>query len=449
MTTDRLPPNNPEAERALLGCAILGASIVMPEIRSTVSPDAFFDIRHRALWLSAVSLFDAQRPIDEVSIVSALRQSSELEGVGGIPFISELLNAAPSPHAWSHYLEDLNQSLICRRLIQHATQLTARAYESPKDIEALLSTVESECLNIRQFATPKAEFVDWREVRRKTMDYYESAMSEQGRTGLRTGFSDLDRIIGGLRSQEFIVLAGTPSSGKTSLALNIARNAAVTQSIKTGVVSLETSGFKVVHRMNCIASGASGARLLNGLPLESDISMLGAASKELSTIGKHLLIYDRGAVNSSQAVSMMRRQYAQGARLFVLDYLQLLDAPQKTSNGNERMTLVSKAIKGAAKELDCPVIAISSLNRQSAKEGRAPTRSDLRETGQLEFDADVIILLHPNSDDPETRTVNVNVDKNKDGETGKVELMFFPPCMRFKNAAIEYQQKPTKNQHND
>lgn len=447
---DRLPPNNPEAERGMLGCIILESKVVMPEIRAILPPESFYDLRNQSVYRMACELFDSGKAADEFTILCELKKAG-LQTEVPMEYINALPQSSPSAYNWPTYLEELQRDMILRRLIRNGTDIAARAYDAPRDIEPLLASFEAESLAVRQYATPQAEFVDFTAMQKRLLAEYTEAMTDSGRKGLKTGFDDLDRIVGGLRAQEFIVLAGSPSSGKTSLALNIARNAAIKQQIQTGIVSLETSGYKVVHRLNCIASGASGARLLNGRPLEDDLKKLAGATSALKTIGEHLLIYDRGAVNSSQAVAMMRRQYAKGARLFILDYLQLLDAPQKTNSGNERMTLVSKAIKGAAKELDCPIIAISSLNRNAAKENRAPTRSDLRETGQLEFDADVIILLHPtNPQDNEVRTVEVNVDKNKDGETAKTELRFFPQCMQFENASkIQPQDVPKHRQHND
>lgn len=432
--SDELPPNNPMSERGLLACVMQDYEMVMPEIRSI--PEAvFYDERHRIAFRAICESFDSERPCDEVGVIIALRQMGLLEQLGGMAWVSELVSSSPSPHNWSTYFEDLKRDMILRKTIQFGVSIKDRALKSTGSVSEILDAVETESLAIRQFVTPRATLVDWKTMRRKCMADYEAAMTEAGRSGLRTGFPDLDRVIGGLRAQEFIVLAGSPSAGKTSLALNVAANAALEQNTKTGIISLETSGYKVVHRFTCIASGASGARLLNGRPLEGDMDALSKCQNNMGTISEHVHIYDGGAANVGECVSMMRKLYSKGCRLFIVDYLQLLDANQKTNNGNERMTLVSKAIKGAAKELDCPVIGISSLNRQAAKENRAPVRSDLRETGQLEFDADVIILLHPRSQDSKIRTIEVNVDKNKDGETGKLDLMFFPECMRFKSAS--------------
>lgn len=443
---ETLPPHDIEAERGMLGAILIDGAIVMPEVRHVLPAEAFYDFRNREVWESACELFDQQNDCTQAGLVFSMRKSGKSEELASFPVMASLVNDCHSAHNWPVYLEELQNHLILRRLIRHGSDVSTRALQKPEDVQGLLSWVERESLAIRQYATPKSEFVDFKAMRLKTLDEYQNAMTSDGRKGLNTGFPDLDYLIGGLRAQEFIILAGTPSSGKTSLALNIAKNA-VKQGVKTGMVSLETSGYKLVHRLNCIVSGASGSRLLNGRPIQEDMDKLTNASVKLKEVGEHVLIYDKGANNCAQAVAMMRRLYAKGCRLFILDYLQLLDAPQKTSNGNERMTLVSKAMKAAAKELDCPLIAISSLNRQSAKDGRAPTRTDLRETGQLEFDADVIILLHSDGNNPACRTVSVNVDKNKDGETGKCELLFYPPSMQFESVAKINETDIPRNHH--
>jgi replicative DNA helicase len=249
-----------------------------------------------------------------------------------------------------------------------------------------------------------------------------------------------------LREQEFIVLAGSPSSGKTSLALNIAVNAALRSDTKSAVISLETSGIKVVHRLNCIVSGASGQNLLNGTPTEGDLLKMSRKSKDMRIVGERVSIYDKSGLTPRQCLSVMRQAYADGARLFIVDYLQLLDAGQNTKGSYEKASYLSKAMKMAAKELNSPIICVASLNRASAREGREPNMSDLRDSGQIEYDADKIILLHALDNAEDARTVQAHVAKNKDGMTGKATLSFLPECMQFRNAIIDYEEpKPTNN----
>lgn len=440
---DRLPPHSEASEQAALGCIMLSPADAIGECleRFRGISEVFYDVRHQTIFETFIALHDDRIPIDSVTVYQRLKDSGHLVHAGGLDYVNSLPNFAPSSWNLPTYLETILDKYALRKLIQTCGQASAAAFDAV-ETTSLLDQFERDALSLRQFHMPAAQFVDFTAMRRKTMDEYEAALSQEGKKGLRTGFTELDRIIGGLRAQEFIVLAGSPSAGKTSLAFNIAINAAIKQGIMTGIISLETSGFKVVHRMNCIASGANGARLLNGIPQEQDMSNLSAAAKTLATVGKHVLIYDRGGVNAPQCVAMMRRLYAKGCRLFIVDYLQLLDAGQRTNNGNERMTLVSKSMKAAAKELDCPLIGISSLNRSAAKENRPPNRSDLRETGQLEFDADVIILLHTKEDNKDIRIIEANVDKNKDGETAKCDLAFMPYCMRFKDAQINSNDQP-------
>lgn len=431
---DRLLPNNPEAERGILGCVLLDSGAIMPEIRHVLPEDAFYDGRHQILWRALCELFDEQKVCDSITVYSKLRTENKIDDAGGFSYLSALPDASASSLAWRDYVALAQKDMLLRRAIRFGSELVGSAYETSRDVDSFLDAMESDCLAIRRDMVKQSQGVDWKVMRKRTMDEYQEALSQNGRKGLKTGFTDLDIIMGGLREQEFILIAGSPSSGKTSLALNIIKNASK-QGVKSGLLTLETSGFLIVHRLNCIVSRADGARLLNGTPLERDINLLVSATSELEKIGANLIIHDETVSNCAQAASVLRWMHSQGARLFVVDYLQLLDAPFRTSNGNERMTAVSKAMKNAAKELNCPLIAISSLNRESAKEQRAPRRSDLRESGQLEFDANVILLLHPEDYAQDGRTIHVNVDKNKDGETGKVQLVFLPSCMRFEDAS--------------
>lgn len=443
---EKLPPHNDKAERGLLSCVMLDRHKVMPELRHVVDREIFYDLRHAAIWDAACKLHDAQMNVDYATIETQLKESG---ADISIPYLVEIMEGTPTSANWPTFLAKLQSAHVLRSIIKISTEFSARAFESGADAGKLQEQFEQSSLSIRGSLNKKHSFADNTALRSKLLADYSSAMDGVV-SGIKTGFPDLDFRMGALKEQEFIVLAGTPSSGKTSLVLNILVRAAKQHGTKSAIISLETSSEKIMHRLNAIVSGASGERMASGRPTAQDLCRMESAGQEIKKISDSILIYDQSGLTPRQCVSVFRQAYSSGARLFVVDYLQLLQAGFGAKGAYEKMTEISKAMKNAAKELQTPVICIASLNRRSNQEQRAPMISDLRDSGQIEYDADKIILLHSDDTGPEARTVLVNLAKNKDGGTGSIKLVFFPDNMQFHDASkIDDNDVPTRKVHND
>lgn len=443
---DVLPPHDEAAEKALLGCIMLKPD-VMAELRSQVIPELFYALKNRMIWDACCEIVDSGSRLDSVTLSIRLTSQHVLDKIG-LDYIGALEDFTPSGHNWAEYLGQLRECYALRSIIRQCTEYAGRAQDRSNASTAILDAFELETANIRMGIAPGRDFADNTAIGKQLMTDYQAAMDCQVKPGLQTGFADLDNIIGGMKPQDLIVVAGSPSAGKTSLVLNIAQHVALEAGVTVGVVSLETSAKKLLHRNNCSIARVNGGRLMTGKPQNQDLDRLFASSKTIKKSHAKLIISDRGGLTAYHAASLMRRQHQKGARLFILDYLQLLRIEGKSGNRNEEVGKISNVMKAVAKELDCPVIVICAINRSSERENRAPKMSDLRESGQLEFDADICLLLHPQDQNQDVRTVEVNVAKNKDGETGKINLTFFPPEMRFESAARFSQDDIPQNHKN-
>lgn len=434
---DRLPPHSTEAESAALGCILMAPSETMEEFALQVKAgvEVFYDLRNQTIYQAMLNLFNAKRPIDMVSVVQELKRMQRLDECGGLPYITTLPDTVPSAANLSYYTEVLNEKYVLRRILRMCGDFSQKVYDYSGTHENLLDLFERDSLGIRQSIEQGRDLADVPAIQKELMHDYEEAMHHQKRPGISTGFEELDRIVGGLQPQDLILVGASPSSGKTSLALNIAEHAILEQGLKVGIISLETSTKKLLHRVNCSLARVDGSRFMCGAATADELNRLvrqSSKSGKITRFGQNVMISDRGNLSVTQAAGIFRVMYKNGARLFILDYLQLLTSGQRNVGRRvEEMTLVSTGLKGIAKDLNCPVIVVCSINRDPEKENRPPRMADLRDSGQLEFDADKGILLHRKDNDDETRTVSVNVAKNKDGRTASTDLIFIPPELRF------------------
>lgn len=436
---DRLPPHSIEAEQGTLGCILLSPNDCMEQFSLLVKAgcEIFYDLRHQTIFRAMLALFDAKKPIDTVSLAEVIRKTDSFEDVGGFAYLSDLTNATPTAGNLGYYVEILNEKYACRRILRTCIETVARVYDHTGSFESLLSRFETDSLAVRQSVERGLDSTDLNATLRELLLDYQDAIESGRRPGIATGFEEVDRIIGGFKPQDLVLIGASPSSGKTAFVLNIMEHAILHQGQKVGVASLETSSKKVLHRIISSVAKVNGARFLRGTANQDDLSKVIKAtgkSGPITHIIQNLMVSDQGALNVAQVGAKFRRFYKEGARLFILDYLQLLSSG-KNNNARrvEEMTLVSTGLKGIAKDLNCPLLVVSSINREAMKEDRKPRLSDLRDTGQLEFDADVVILLDRMDNADDIRTVNVDVAKNKEGPIGECKLNFYPPEMRFES----------------
>lgn len=447
--TDRLPPHAPEAEQGVLGCILLSPNECLGDCIQKIKTDAevFYDLRHQTIYRALVEMYDHREAIDIITLQQRLADRQQLEQIGGIPYLNGLQDGVPSAANLSYYLEIIEEKFLLRKMIHTCTDVISRVYDFDGDVEALLDQVESEVLRMNESrvqggATPIKQLVT---DAIQTVEKFFNRRGELG--GVGTGFTDLDKMTDGLHGGEMIVIAARPSMGKTSLAMNIVEHAVLTQKLPVGVFSLEMTAEALVLRMLCSIAKVNLRSIREGFMTESDFPKLRMATDRL--VSAPLFIDDSPGLSILQLRARARRLSQQfGIKLFVVDYLQLLHSTARRSQENRQQEIadISGGIKALAKELKVPVLVLSQLNRELERDkNRRPRLSDLRESGAIEQDADLVGLLYkPSSGDddeggateePDGIPVNLLIAKQRNGPTGDVNLTFLKPYTRFESAA--------------
>lgn len=441
---DRLPPHDQEAERAVLGCVLLDWQMVIPICVQKIGArqDFFYDLRHQTIYRIMVEMYDAQEAIDLVTLRSWLEFQNELESVGGLSYITKLTEAVPSAANITYYLDILSEKVGSRRLIRLCTTQVSRAYDNAAPSEDLISEAATEMLGLADAGAPTDEESSVHDLLPHALDQIETWQTSQGvLTGIGTGFSDLDKMTTGLHPGEMIVIAGRPSLGKTSIAMNIADHVAAELGLAVGVFSLEMTKSSLVVRMLCSRARVNVRNIQSGFLSERDMQRLTTSAARLHS--SKIFINDQSGLSILGLRTRARRMKQQhGIRLLVIDYLQLMSADRNRNDSREQeVSAISKGVKRLAKDLEIPVIALSQLNRGIEKEKeRRPRMSDLRESGSLEQDADFVgILWKPAREDDDADAdaipVNLEVCKQRNGPTGTVPLTFLRCFTRFESAA--------------
>ena len=446
---DRLPPHSTEAEQGVLGCVLLSAhdsmGICIEKLKA--GSTAFYDLRHREIYSHLSEMYDRKEAIDVITLQQRLKDRSQLEAVGGIEYLASLPDAVPSAANLEYYLGIVEEKHLLRRMIQTCTEVVGRVYENQGEVDALLDEVEREILRIGEERVSEVSDTI-KSLVAKAINTIEDLHKHQGvLTGISTGFKDLDKMTSGLHAGEMVVIAARPSMGKTSLAMNIVEHVAVDQKLPVAVFSLEMTAASLVLRMLCSKARVNLRSVRDGFLADRDFPKLTGAAGKIS--GAPLFIDDSSALSILQLRARARRLFQQhGIRLFVVDYLQLLNSTsRRAENRQQEIADISSGIKALAKELKVPVVVLSQLNRELERDkNRKPRLSDLRESGAIEQDADLVGLLYkPSSgdeDEPATEEVdaaevNLYIAKQRNGPTGDVRLTFLRPFTRFESAARE------------
>ena len=443
---DRLPPHSIEAEQGVLGCVLLSPNDCMGECieKFKRGAESFYDLRHQTLFETLVEMYDRKEAIDLITLQQRLKDKQQLEGIGGLAYLSSLPDAVPSAANLAYYLEIVREKYVLRKMIQTCTDVVGRVYEHEGEVDALLDEVERDILKISE-SRIEGTSSTIKELVHRAINTIEEFHQRQGMlTGISTGFPDLDRMTSGLHGGEMVVIAARPSMGKTSLAMNIAEHVAVEQKLPVGVFSLEMTADSLVLRMLCSRSRVNLRSIREGFLAERDFPKLTGAAGKLAT--SPLFIDDTAGLSILQLRAKARRMAQQfGIKLFVIDYLQLLNSTsRRAENRQQEIADISNGVKALAKELNVPVIVLSQLNRELEKDkNRKPRLSDLRESGAIEQDADLVGLLYkPGSGDEEEPSqeqeavaVNLLIAKQRNGPTGDVNLTFMKSYTRFESAA--------------
>jgi replicative DNA helicase len=444
---DRLPPHSPEAEQGVLGCVLLSPNDCMGECigRFKEGAEVFYDLRHQTIFSALVQMYDAREAIDVITLQQQLKNKQLLEEVGGIAYLAALPDTVPSAANLSYYLDIVVEKYLLRKMIHTCTEVVGRVYDYEGEVDALLDEVERDILRISE-SRVQTQTTTIKDLVKKAITTIEDFHQRQGMlTGVGTGFTDLDKMTSGLHGGEMVVIAARPSVGKTSLAMNIAEYVAIEQRLPVGVFSLEMTSESLVLRMLCSRSRVNLRNVREGFLAERDFPKLTGSAGKLANAP--LFIDDSSALSILQLRAKARRMWQQyGIKLFVVDYLQLLHSTaRRADNRQQEIADISSGIKSLAKELSVPVIVLSQLNRELEREkNRKPRLSDLRESGAIEQDADVVGLLYkPSSDDDDSGSsaeedavpMNLLIAKQRNGPTGDVNLTFLKSYTRFESAA--------------
>lgn len=446
--TDRLPPHAPEAEQGVLGCILLSPNDCLGQCieKLKAGAEVFYDLRHQTIYGALTEMYDHREAIDVITVQQRLKDRQLLEQTGGIAYLNSLPDAVPSAANLTYYLDIVLEKHLLRRMIQTCTHVVGRVYDYEGDVDALLDEVERDVLHISE-SRVQGGIEPVKSLVQKAIGTVENYFSRQGVLGgVATGFVDLDRMTDGLHGGEMIVIAARPSMGKTSLAMNIAEHVALQHQLPVGVFSLEMTAEALILRMLCCHARVNLRNIREGFMTEADFPKLTNAASRLSNAP--LFIDDTPGLSILQLRARARRLWQQHRiQLFVVDYLQLLNSTARRSQENRQQEIadISSGIKALAKELNVPVIVLSQLNRELERDkNRKPRLSDLRESGAIEQDADLVGLLYkPSSEDddggaaeePDGVPVNLLIAKQRNGPTGDVHLTFLKPFTRFESAA--------------
>jgi replicative DNA helicase len=455
---DRLPPHSIECEQGVLGCVLLSPNDSMGETitKLKMGAEAFYDLRHQTIYENLAEMYDSREAIDIITLQQKLKNKNLLEQVGGLAYLAGLPDKVPSAANLSYYLDHVSEKFLLRKMISTCTSVTRRVYEFEGEADALLGEIEQEILQINE-SREEASTKKIRDLVTNAITMVEDYHSRQGAlTGLGTGFTDLDKMTSGFNPGEMIVIAARPSMGKTSLAMNIAEHVAIDLKLPVGVFSLEMTAESLVLRMLCSRAQVNLRNIRDGFMAERDFGKITGSAGKMTAAP--LYIDDTAGLSILQLRAKARRMSQQhGIKLFVIDYLQLLHSTARKAADNRQQEIsdISNGIKSLAKELKVPVIVLSQLNRELEKDkNRKPRLSDLRESGAIEQDADLVGLLYkPSSDEDEDGVadetngiaVNLLIAKQRNGPTGDVNLTFLKQFTRFVSAAkVSHEDVPSE-----
>jgi replicative DNA helicase len=445
---DRLPPHSIEAEQGVLGCVLLSPNdclgICIEKFKKGV--EVFYDLRHQVIFDNLVEMYDSKQLIDLITLQQRLKDKNQLEPVGGVTYLSALPDAVPSAANLEYYLEIVREKYILRKMIQTCTGVVSRVYEHEGEVDGLLDEVERDILQISEERVEGTSMA-MKDLVHRAINTIEDYHQRQGMlTGIGTGFVDFDKMTSGLHGGEMIVIAARPSMGKSSLAMNVVEHVVLEEKLPVGVFSLEMTAESLVLRMLCSRARVNMRNIRDGFLAERDFPKLTGAAGKLANAP--LYIDDTAGLSILQLRAKARRMHQQyGVKMIVIDYLQLLNGGQaRVENRQQEVAQISNGVKALAKELKVPVIVLSQLNRELEKDkNRKPRLSDLRESGAIEQDADLIALLYKpdeNKDeedsqpqDHEAIPINLLIAKQRNGPTGDVHLTFFKSYTRFESAA--------------
>ncbi|MBR0465252.1 replicative DNA helicase [Candidatus Saccharibacteria bacterium] len=434
----RVPPQDIGAEKSLLG-AILISDAVMPEVLTILKPRDFYEQRHATIFEAMTNLYDQHKPIDLLTLTSELKSKKKLKEVGGAPYLTELSSFVPAASHAKAYAEIVERNSVRRRLIKAGTEIANKAYADDAEVDNLIGAAEKDLFEVSDKIV-KSDYVAMDELLADAFDRIEELHKNKGALrGLKTGFRDIDKKTAGLQKGDLIIVGARPAMGKTTFAQNLAYNIASIN--KKGVLffSMEMAANEIIDRMISDVSGVNNWNIRTGNLTDEEFQKIGDALSEMDEIP--IYIDDTSSMTIMELRNKARRAvHDHDIGIIIVDYLQLI-AGDSTYKGNRVMevTEISRGLKILARELEIPVVALAQLSRSvTGREDPRPVLSDLRESGSIEQDADLVMFLHrpdyykQNDDDyEETHITELLIAKHRHGAVGKVELYFHPELLRF------------------
>jgi replicative DNA helicase len=432
---DRVPPQNIEAEQAVLGSILLESDALVTAMER-LRPEDFYQPVHRMIYETMIELGEAGQPIDLVTLTAALQDKQRLEEAGGVDYLAKLLGIVPTAANVDYYARIVEEKAILRRLIRTATEIVQEGYEGAEDVRRLLNEAEQRILEISSRRTDSG-FVSIRDVLMDVFERIEYLYHHKGGvTGIPSGFPDLDRMTSGFQRSDLIIVAARPSVGKTAFALNIAQNVGVRARETVAIFSLEMSAQQLVQRMICAESNVDAGRLRTGRLEGDDWEKLTMAIGALSEA--EIYIDDTPGLTVMDIRAKLRRlKKERGLGLVVIDYLQLIQGRGRPGeNRQQEVSEISRTLKQIARELEVPVIALSQLSRGvEQRQDKRPMLSDLRESGSIEQDADLVAFLYRDDyydrESEKKNIIEVIIAKQRNGPVGTVELVFLKNFNKF------------------
>jgi len=437
---EKLPPQSIKAEQSLLGCLMLDKNAIL-KVADLVQARDFYRGIHRRIYQAASELFEKGEPIDLLSLSNRLKEKKELEEIGGNSYLTELVNSVPTATHILNYAKIVQRKRVLRDLIEASHEIGLLGYNESEDIDIVLDRAEKRIFSIAQKNLTQ-NFLPVKAVLEDAFERIDKlSRHEKGLRGLATGFTDLDNILGGLQKSDLIILASRPTLGKSSLALNIASYVAISEKAPVGIFSLEMSNDQLVDRFIASLSSVDLWRLRTGrLSGEGENDDFSKIRQTLDVLSKaQIYIDDSPSLNILQMRAMARRLQAEkGLGLIIVDYLQLMEPRNPSDSIVRQVTEISKSLKGLARELSIPVLAISQLSRAvEQRSPQIPRLADLRESGSLEQDSDVVLFIYREDryrpDSSRKNIADIIIAKHRNGPVGKVELYFDDRRVTFRN----------------
>lgn len=438
LSSHKLPPQNIEAEQSVLG-GILIENYAVNKVMEVLNPDDFYRESHRKIYKALIDLSERDEPADLITLTNELKNNGHLDSVGGASYITSLIDSVPTAANIEYYVKIVKEKAILRKLIQTSTEIITQSYEDRGDVEGFLDEAERAIFDISENRV-RPSFYPIKDVVKESFKILERLYEKKELvTGVPSGFKELDRLTAGFQPSDLIIVAGRPSMGKTAFCLNIAQYAAIQKKIPIAIFSLEMSKEQLGIRMLCSEAHVEGTKLRSGFLSESDWPRLTIAAGNLSDAS--IYIDDTAALTILELRAKARRLKTEqgGLGMVIIDYLQLMKGRTRVESRQQEISEISRSLKALSKELSIPVIAVSQLSRKTEERtGNRPQLSDLRESGAIEQDADLILFIYRDEvynraeDNPNRGKAEIIIGKQRNGPIGKVDLAFLDKFTTFK-----------------